>query len=295
MPLSTPASDLNETVERSTPEQAQLSHERQLTYATYGEPHGETVLFLHGTPGSRDLGKLLEPAASELDYRVLAPDRPGYGHSSPWPSRSIRDGEEVVSTVLDDAGAESARIVAFSGGSAPALAAAESLPDRITRLDIVSSATPPGVSEATPDVQRVLNRLATTTPALLKGMFRVQAWLAARNPSLIVDQYTTEEGASALPDHVVTIVSEDFRTAFSQHRTGAVTEFQNMAKDWGLDYDEINIPVQFWHGGADTNVPPEDACRFAEEIPTADIRVLDGSDHLNALLESLPMILEGTQ
>lgn len=56
--------------------------DRKITYAEYGLPEGEPVVFLHGTPGSRRLGELLAPAARENGIRLLSPNRPGYGGSS---------------------------------------------------------------------------------------------------------------------------------------------------------------------------------------------------------------------
>jgi len=48
--------------------------DRQLAYATYGDPNGRTVLFCHGTPGSRLLGRLLDAPAAERGVRLVAPE-----------------------------------------------------------------------------------------------------------------------------------------------------------------------------------------------------------------------------
>jgi len=91
--------------------------DRRLAYAEYGAENGSPMVFLHGTPGSRRLAELFESTARDTDVRILAPDRPGYGRSDPWSDRSIRDGGRVVRTVLDHAGIDTARLVAFSGGA----------------------------------------------------------------------------------------------------------------------------------------------------------------------------------
>lgn len=269
-----------------------LDGDRQLAYAEYGRSDGPPVVFLHGTPGSRLLGRLLEPTASDLGLRVLAPDRPGYGRSSPWPERSVRDADAFLTPLLDDAGAESAGIVAFSGGAPYALAAAAARPNRIDRLDIVSGATPPDVSEETPAIQRLLAQLATTTPTALRGLFRGQAWLASRlDPSFVLAQYTDD--AASVPDSAAETVKADFVEAFADSRRGAVAEFRHTARDWGVRFEDVAADVCFWHGEADTNVPIADARRLEKRVPNAEFHPLDDADHLQALLRSIPDVLDG--
>jgi pimeloyl-ACP methyl ester carboxylesterase len=71
-----------------------------------------------------------------------------------------------------------------------------------------------------------------------------------------------------------------------------VTEFRDTATDWEVRFDEIEATVCLWHGEDDTNVPVGDARRLARRIPTADLRLLDGTDHLHTLLEAVPRALE---
>ncbi|WP_239685558.1 alpha/beta fold hydrolase [Halolamina pelagica] len=169
-----------------------IAGDRDLRYAEYGDPNGSPVVFLHGTPGSSRLAALFDSAAAQSGVRLLAPDRPGFGESSPWPERAVNDAPRFLTPVLDDAGVDTAGLVAFSGGSPYALATAATVPDRITRVDVVAGATPPTTDDETPAVQRLLTGLATTTPRILRGLFRGQAWLADRlDPSFVTAQYTT--------------------------------------------------------------------------------------------------------
>jgi pimeloyl-ACP methyl ester carboxylesterase len=270
-----------------------LDGERRIAYAEYGRPDGVPVVFLHGTPGSRLLGRLFDAAARERGVRVLALDRPGYGRSTPWPTRSVRDAGAFVGAVLDDADVETAGLVAFSGGAPHAFATAAARPDRVDRVDVVSGATPPDVAEETPAVQRALARLATTTPAVLRGLFRGQAWFADRlDPSFVVAQYTSGGDAEPVPEAAAEVVKADFVEAFARHRSGAVTEFRNAAREWGVRLDEIDADVCFRHGENDANVPIDGVRRLAATIPTARLEVLDDADHLRTLLRSVPDVLE---
>ncbi|WP_343067741.1 alpha/beta fold hydrolase [Halobellus ruber] len=266
---------------------------RQLAYATYGDPEGIPVLVLHGTPGSRRLGSVFDRKANRAGIRILAPDRPGYGRSAAWPEYSVDDAGRVITAVLDDAGVRTAGLVAFSGGAPYALAAARTRPERITRVDVVSGATPPGISEHTPPMQRVLRTLATGTPLVLRGLFRGQAWLAARlDPTFVAAQYTTKERADALPDDVKEVIKADFVEAVARSRRGVVTELRHTATQWGNDLDGVDAEVTFWHGADDANVPVADARRLSAALPTARLHTLSAADHLQALLRSRAEILD---
>jgi pimeloyl-ACP methyl ester carboxylesterase len=266
--------------------------DRQLTYTEYGCSDGVPVMFLHGTPGSRRLGKLFDTTAEEFGIRVLAPDRPGYGRSTPWTSRSIGDADQFISTILDNAGVQTVGLIAFSGGSPHALATAATQSDRVTRVDIISGVTPPHVSEETPTTQRLLMRMATTTPFVLRSLLRGQAWLAARlDPSFILAQYTTGDNAESVSDAAAEIVKEDFVEAFAQSRRGAVTEFRHTANRWDISFDDISTEVCFWHGENDTNVPISGVRRFESTLPNARIEALSDTDHLHTLLRTIPNTL----
>ncbi|MFC7166015.1 alpha/beta fold hydrolase [Halospeciosus flavus] len=273
-----------------------VDEDHHLAYTEYGDPDGDPAVFFHGTPGSRKLGALFDTAAQESGVRLLAFDRPGYGYSSPWPTRTVRDAGAYVSTLLDDANIQTAPLIAFSGGSAHALATAATHPHRIDRVDSIAGVVPPRVRDSTPMVQRLLAGLATTTPTLLRGLFRGQAWLAARlDPSFVVAQYTADSIEDPIPDTVAEVVKADFIEAFAQSQSGAVTEFHNTATDWDISLDAIDVDVSLWHGDADTNVPIAGARRLEAHLPRADLQVLDGADHLRTLLRSMRDVLTAAQ
>ncbi|ELZ94094.1 alpha/beta fold family hydrolase [Haloferax mucosum ATCC BAA-1512] len=270
-----------------------LDGDRQVAYATYGDPDCKPVVFLHGTPGSRRLGAVFDTAARERSIRVLAPDRPGYGRSTHWDEYSMRDTGAVVEAVLDDVGVAPAGLVAFSGGAPYALATTATRPELVTSVDIVAGATPPACSDATPATQRLLGALAANTPRILRGLFRGQAWLADRaSPSFVVSQYTTDTPAEAVSDHVAAVVKDDFVEAIAGGGRGVVSEFRETTSAWDLSLDDIDREVRVWHGERDTNVPVDGARRLNAKIPNARMHVFDDADHLQTLVRSIPAVLD---
>jgi pimeloyl-ACP methyl ester carboxylesterase len=256
---------------------------RTIAYAEYGDPAGRPVVLLHGTPGSRRFGGLFASAAADEGVRLLAVDRPGYGDSEPWPERSLSDIGPVVAAVLDDAGADTAGLVGFSGGGPHALAVAATRSDRVTSVDVLSGATPPSVGE-TPRPQRLLAGLAAATPRLFGGLFGLQARIAAHvSPAVFLSQYTDrriESFEQATVDHL----TAEFVAAVGGSRPGVATEFRLLGEPWGVAIEEIDRPVRLWHGQADTNVPLAGVQELAWRLPNGELRTVDG-DHLSTLID----------
>ncbi|SFR56330.1 Pimeloyl-ACP methyl ester carboxylesterase [Halogeometricum rufum] len=264
---------------------------RHVAYAEYGDPEGVPVVFLHGTPGSRRLAALFDDAARRAGVRVLAIDRPGYGRSSPWPGRTLRDTGAFVTAVLDDAGVTRAGVVGFSGGGPHALAVAATHGERVRRVDVVAGAVPPSLASSKPAALRAFEVLAAATPTLARGLARVQSWVAARaSPSAVVSQYTAD-GAD-VPDDVAELVRRDFVEAFARHRSGFVAETRLLSSEWDVAVESVTVPVRFWHGDRDTNVPVAGARRLADRLPNATLTTFEDADHLRTLLRAREAVFD---
>jgi pimeloyl-ACP methyl ester carboxylesterase len=261
---------------------------RPVRYAEYGADSGVPVLLFHGTPGSRLLGALYDDAASERGVRLLVPDRPGFGRSPAWETRTLADGGRIAGAVLDDASVDRAGAVGFSGGGPQALAAAVGT-DRIDAVDLVSTAVPPALRETPPVPQRLLEGAANRTPRLLRGVVRCQAWLAERRPSLAVAQLTDD--VDGLDDAATRLAAGDFLEGVGPRRDGLVTETRLLGARWDLPLADLSVPVRLWHGTDDANVPVAGACRFADELGVSPT-LLDGADHLTALLDTRERVLD---
>jgi pimeloyl-ACP methyl ester carboxylesterase len=262
-----------------------------VAYAQYGDPDGDPVVFFHGTPGSRRLGALYADVARESGTSLLAFDRPGYGQSAPRTDHSPTDTADVVAALLDDAGHESARLLAFSGGAPHALATAAILPERVRRVDVVAGAVPPAIRESTPAPQRFLGALAGRTPRALGALFRLQTAVArTRPPAFVAAQYTAD-GSEHVPDDALAVVKRDFREALTNSRNGAVREFAQSVEDWPFDLEAVDCEVQWVHGARDDNVPLAGVRRLCEQLPDCELTVLD-TDHLGALVQSRERVLD---
>ena len=86
--------------------EVRLADGRRVTYADHGDPDGPVILFCVGTPETR-LVPLGEPErAATMGFRLLVPDRPGFGGSDPQPGRVLEDWPADAAGLMDALGVE---------------------------------------------------------------------------------------------------------------------------------------------------------------------------------------------
>ncbi|QWC19073.1 alpha/beta hydrolase [Halorubrum sp. 2020YC2] len=253
-----------------------LSDGRTLAYATAGDPDGRPVVVHHGTPGSRLFGALLSAPATAAGVRVLVPDRPGYGRSSPPPAEwSWGDWGDDVGELLDWESVDRAGVLGFSGGGPFALAAADN--DRVARTGLVSSVVPPAE-----------NALATlaAVPFALRAAFRISKALASvAGPDAVVSQYTDR----SLSESVADAVAADFHEALARG-AGAVERENRAFASASFDPGPAGVPLRAWHGTGDENTPLAPVRSLVGErggtLETVE------ADHLGTLLDRRRAALE---
>jgi pimeloyl-ACP methyl ester carboxylesterase len=120
---------------------------RILCFAEWGDPNGRPVFSLHGTPGcrllsSRKVEYQFDELAGSLGARVITYDRPGYGQSDRNAGRRVVDSAADVATIASAIGLTKFAVEGGSSGSIHAMAAAEVLFDRVTRVGITAPMAP---------------------------------------------------------------------------------------------------------------------------------------------------------
>ncbi|MDH5423269.1 MAG: alpha/beta fold hydrolase, partial [Acidimicrobiia bacterium] len=93
-----------------------LADGRTLAWAEYGVPEGRSVLLFHGGNDSRFAGRLLADAATQANIRLICPDRPGYGASTPSDGRTFLDWATDVGNLIEHLGIAGYGVVGHSGG-----------------------------------------------------------------------------------------------------------------------------------------------------------------------------------
>jgi pimeloyl-ACP methyl ester carboxylesterase len=275
---------------------ASLESGRTVGYDEYGHPDGPPVFVLHGNPGTRlDVLFAGRSALDECSARVIAPDRPGIGRSTPHPGRRIVDWPAELGLLADALGMERYAVVGGSAGAPYALACAALEPERLTGVAVMSAFAPPDAPPATQPVgiAGIYFGLARRSPFLL----RAQLWLLARGlkdpPGML------ERAAETMPEVDRTFLAQPHaQEVFLGTLAQALEHPEQLAEDatlearpWGFHLESIVPPVHIWHGEADDNSPIAAARYLAEMIPDARPRFFPEEGHLS-MLGHLPELIE---
>ncbi|MFB6151272.1 MAG: alpha/beta fold hydrolase [Haloarculaceae archaeon] len=263
--------------DRSTGDPATVDLDgRTLAYAEYGDPEGTPVFAFHGVLGSRLTWALCDGVARESGIRVVAPERPGFGHSAFQPRRRLLDWPGDVAALADRLGVDRFGVVGFSAGGPHAAACAHAVPDRLRGVALASAVAPPGTYDRADPFNRALLSATRFVPGFSQLAFGVGAWSAryARpqfRRSIVAtaggpDRDLFDEPAG---DHLLADAAEAFR----QGGRGPARDLPLVGNDWGFDVRDIDRHVSLFHGRADETVTPGLARAFADRLPDCDLRL----------------------
>ncbi len=260
---------------------------RALGYAEFGDPHGDPVLWFHGTPGAR---KQIPPDINEegraRGFRVIGIDRPGTGLSTPHTYGRVLDWAADVESFADALGLDRFAVAGLSGGGPFVLAACFGLPDRVTAGAVLGGIGPtrgaqaaPGYTRLLPLTEPFLNVLRVPMGELLTHLIRPMRALASEG----FDLYTRVAPASDRPimrqPEMKAMFLYDLLTAAEGGVRAPVADLVVFGRDWGFALEDIRVPVRFWHGDADGIVPFSHGEFQAARVPGADLVMCPGGGH----------------
>lgn len=267
----------------------QLPDGRSLAWCEYGTPDGAPVFYFHGIPGSRIDGRLTADAIAAAGLRMIAPDRPGFGMSSPCAGRRTYAGwvDDIVS-LADLLGIDRFAIVAYSAGGPYALAASAELAERVTRAAIISGLAPaemPGYRKEVGPTDRAMALLAPRAPwlgRLLVGLSVRQARARPERFGKSVDRdFSAPSDQLILDDEIRARLPELFLESARNGPAGIVEDFAVWARPSGLDLSRVSTPVQLWHGEDDRTVQSSHARWIASQVSSAELTIWPGVGHLH--------------
>ncbi len=270
-----------------------------LVWAEYGDRAGAPVLYHHGWPGSHLEARFAHKASEALGLRLIAPDRPGYGGSTQAPQRTLGSWPADAAALADHLRVDRFAVIGISGGAPYALACAACLPDRVTRVCLVSAMGPVGdrsaLQEFDPVRQFSLRLAGRRSPIIRSALRSVVGPLIARH----ADRFVAALAKSSAPPDRPTLSQRDtqmqiaasFREGLRWGGAGAARDLELYAAPWGLPLHCVTAPVDLWHGEEDRIIPVRIARKLAGQLPTVTSRVLHGEGHYSVPINHLTTIL----
>jgi len=266
-----------------------LRDDRTLAYAEYGDPQGTPVIVFHGTPGSRLDRHPDSTILTDLGVRLIAPDRPGYGHSSFQRNRRLLDWPADVARLADALGLARFAVAGVSGGGPHAAACAYALPERVTRAALVAGVAPPhapgfwdGMSKRDALELRATRLLPTW---FLRFDFNAQVRLLLRDPRAylanLAAHFPAPDRAVAADPALQAIFAESVAQAYRQGPDAHIQDDKLFTRPWGFRVEDITVPVDVWQGDDDDIVPPSHGRYLAAAIPGATLHLVPSQAHLS--------------
>jgi pimeloyl-ACP methyl ester carboxylesterase len=251
---------------------------RQLAVSVFGELTRSPVFYLHGTPGSRIGPRPTNQQLEDANVCLITYDRPGYGRSSRFASRTVADVAKDVEAIADYLCVERFAVLGRSGGGPHALACAALLPDRVMRAATLVSLAPrqtrglnwfEGMAESNVDAYTV----AAEDPVELAALLKDAAARIYADPTSHVTRLNEEmpeaDRQAVANKSVQAALALSFAEAVRDSAEGWIDDVLAFCSPWGFDLSSICVPVYLWHGGKDVFSPKAHTKWLADTIPGA--------------------------
>jgi pimeloyl-ACP methyl ester carboxylesterase len=263
-----------------------LADGRRLGYAEFGDPHGEPVLAVHGTPGSRFMFALTDEAARLRGLRIIAPERPGYGLSDYCRKGGLPEAADDLRWLADALGLDRFAVLGVSGGGPFAIAAASVMPDRIALLALVSPVGPIADRQARIRMSRlhrlIFTRIGRSDPACASFFWSVRT-LVRFTPGVayraLMQRVVASDRDLLKRADVRANLQAALREGLRPGIKGARQDLRLFCRSWGLRLEDIDAPTVIWQGSDDVIVPPGAAYELAETLPNCRLDVIQGGGH----------------
>lgn len=252
----------------------QLRDGRALCFGDYGPRDGTPVLFFHHLLGSHLERPEDDGLLERLGVRLIVPDRPGMGSSSPKAERTLSDWVEDVRDLVDHLNLAGFRLAGFSSGGPHAAACAALLGERVEKLGLISSMMP--VDELPTGIrvsmaQWVLTGFARHWPSVARSLIEARYRRILENPERTVADFRKKANPAdreLLHDPAIAAIRlRDLELARGYPKHVIADELIMLSRDWDFRMSDIRLPVVMWHGGQDDYFSTAHAEALSRRIP----------------------------
>lgn len=266
--------------------------DRRLSFAEYGSPRGDALIWLHGTPGARRQIPLDARAyADEVGARIIGIDRPGIGSSTPHVYDNVLDWTEDFRLLLDALAVDTCRVIGLSGGGPYTLAAGAAMPERVHALGVLGGVAPTrgpdaaegGIIQLAKVAAPLLSVARVPVGVALSGVIRTIKPLAGAGLDLYAAvQPPGDKNMLARPE-IKAMFLDDLLNGSRFQISAPLSDLILFTRDWGFRLEDVQVPVRWWHGDADHIVPFAHGEHCVRLLPDATLSTIDGESHLGGL------------
>lgn len=272
--------------------QITLEDGRSLAYKEVGDPTGTPVMHFHGAPSCRTFLDILNDEFADRDLRVISPDRPSYGGTTPQSNRSLGDWPKDVVRLADAIDIDQFVVFGYSSGVPYVLATCALTSNRVIGGVVVAGPSDPSRSarlDALPETERKIMAQPDEKAAVEWCRTRF-----GRDGSRFgeYDHFDWSESDEvfladeAIGAHFETVTEEAFRRGID----GYAQDIFVQGQPWPFELSQIDVPVHVVHGEEDRIVPLDHSRQIAEEIQGATLEVVPKHGHAS-IIEEFPQLV----
>jgi pimeloyl-ACP methyl ester carboxylesterase len=247
---------------------------------------GPPILYFHGTGAGNELAAIMERALVEQGFRLIIPNRPGYGETPIQCGRTTMDAVWLACQVLDHLRIGRVGVIGTSGGGPPAIAFASTCGDRTDALVLQCAQShvwdsadwlPAGKGWLLPLLRRRWLR-----PCILFGYHlqnRCLPWMPKSYLKGMTGQRYLELSEDDAAHELVDLMIE-FTVRCLAQPAGADNDLRILLSEPILTSETIQCPTLIIHDRCDPVVPFAHAQWAASRIAHARIHEVHGGGHL---------------
>jgi 3-oxoadipate enol-lactonase len=242
-----------------------LYERRGAVIRTFEGGEGPPLLLVHGFGGAAWNFSELAPLLP--GRRLIIPDLPGHGASSPLPAPTLAGFADVLAGLIEGP----TDVLGHSLGGVVALRLAERHPALVRRLVLAAAA---GISSSTRWAEVTIALTGIVQPGRIAGR---RVGLVARSRRLRKLVFGGFEVAN--PDLLTERAVHGFLRGPTMHTDALGAGLALVADDPRQDLDRVRCPVLVLWGARDMQVPLEDGFEYARRLG-APLRVIADCGHL---------------
>lgn len=256
-----------------------------MTFAEYGDPSGQLVVYFHGAPGAVEECAVFDRSAKKYGLRFVCFDR--------FSLDSKLSGDEYIQAIAsgigEQAGEQHFAVVGFSIGCHVALQVSALFSEQVRSLHLVSAAGPLEGGEYLDDMAGgVVFKLAKESPLAFAVLSQWQSLLCRVSPrllySMIFGSANGQDKALSQDAEFRAFIYKVLRLSYVEQLRGYKRDVMGYVMPWGGLLGACKVKTHLWHGTEDNWSPMAMSEQLIEALSLGgELHRLHGASHYSCL------------